>query len=108
MEWKNHHWAITLLLNILSGVLPQREQDEELLESLSDRIAHLLMYEMESFMTLMYRMDVSEKKVATALSPNQAEAPNVALAKLVIERQMERMATKKKYKQAPLNDWMDF
>lgn len=83
-------------------------QDEELLESLSDRIAHLLMYEMESFMTLMYRMDISEKKVATALSPNQAEAPNVALAKLVIERQMERMATKKKYKQAPLNDWMDF
>ena len=83
-------------------------QDEKLLESLSDRIAHLLMYEMESFMTLMYRMDVSEKKVATALSPNQAEAPNVALAKLVIERQMERMATKKKYKQAPLNDWMDF
>ena len=83
-------------------------EDEELLESLSDRIAHLLMYEMESFMTLMYRMDVSEKKVAAALSPNHSEAPNVALAKLVIERQMERMATKKKYKQAPLNDWMDF
>ena len=88
--------------------LEDQPHDEQLIKVLSDRIAYLLMHEMESFMTLMYRMDVSEKKVAAALSPNNLEPPHVALAKLVIQRQLERMQTKSKYKQPPLKDWMDF
>ncbi|NND05770.1 MAG: hypothetical protein HKN87_05275 [Saprospiraceae bacterium] len=97
------------LINSEFGLnLEDQPPDEELIKVLSDRIAYLLMHEMESFMTLMYRMDVSEKKVAAALSPTNQEAPNVALAKLIIQRQLDRMQTKSKYKQTPLKDWMDF
>ncbi len=82
--------------------------DEALLETLADRIASLLLSDMESFMSLMYRMDVSEKKVAAALSPDHDDPPNLTLAKLIIERQLLRMETKKKYRQQPLQDWIDF
>ena len=79
-----------------------------LIDLLADRIEELLATQMESFMSMMYRLDVPEAKIRSALSPTNDEAPNVTLAKLIIERQVQRIRTKRTFKQRPLDDWMDF
>lgn len=77
--------------------LPEGTSEQELLDALADRIAGLLEYRLEYFFSLMYRLDVSEEKVREALQPGGEEPANVALARLVIQRQKERLQTRRKY-----------
>lgn len=78
--------------------------EEELLRLLANQIAYMIEYQLELLLSLMYRLDIPEDKVHLALSPRSAEAPNVALAKLVIARQKQRAYTKLKYKPEDLGD----
>jgi hypothetical protein len=71
--------------------------EEALFEMLCDRISYLIEHNMEYLMSLLYRNDVLEHKILDALSPLNPEPANVALAKLVMERQRQRLATKKQY-----------
>lgn len=69
---------------------------------LCDRIAWLIEHNMEYLMSLLYRNDVPEAKIYHALSPLDPDPANVALAKLVMERQQQRLETKRRYgKQLP-------
>lgn len=78
--------------------------EEELFQYLCDRIAWMIEYNMEYLLSLLYRNDVEEHKIHFALSPREPEPANVALAKLVVERQKQRMATKKQYGQQNTDD----
>ena len=78
--------------------------EDELLLWLSDHIAYMLEYRTEFLMSLMYRLDIKESQVSAALSPIHPEAANIALARLVLERQKARIFTKSFYKQADLDD----
>lgn len=71
--------------------------EAELFQMLCDRISWLIEHNMEYLMSLLYRNDVLERKIHDALSPANPEPANVALAKLVMERQRQRLATKKQY-----------
>ena len=79
--------------------IPSDEEpsEEELFQHLCDRIAWMIEYNMEYLLSLLYRNDILEHKIHFALSPHEKDPANVALAKLVMERQKERMETKKKY-----------
>lgn len=78
--------------------------EEELITLLAQQIDYLLEKRTEHFFNLMYRLDIDERKVAKALSPVSDELPAVALAKLIIERQKQKNATKAKYK-SDSSDW---
>jgi hypothetical protein len=71
--------------------------EEELFQMLCDRIAWLIEHNMEYLLSLLYRNDVAESKIYYALSPLETDPANVALAKLVMERQKQRLETKKQY-----------
>lgn len=71
--------------------------EEMLFQMLCDRISYLIEHNMEYLMSLLYRNDVLEHKILDALSPGNPDPANVALAKLVMERQRQRLATKKQY-----------
>lgn len=71
--------------------------EEELFQMLCDRIGWLIEHNMEYLLSLLYRNDVAESKIHFALSPLDPDPANIALAKLVMERQKQRMETKKKY-----------
>lgn len=79
--------------------IPADEQpsEEELFQHLCDRIAWMIEYNMEYLLSLLYRNDILEHKIHFALSPHEKDPANVALAKLVMERQKQRMETKEKY-----------
>lgn len=83
--------------------------DEKMLfEALKLRISELLENRPAYLFTLMYRIDVSEKAVRTALSPSGKEDPAATLALLVIKRQKERIAAKNEYKQPPIEGWNEW
>lgn len=71
--------------------------EEAIFELLCDRISYLIEHNMEYLMSLLYRNDVLEHKIHDALSPVNPEPANVALAKLVLERQRLRLETKKRF-----------
>lgn len=78
--------------------------EEELFELLCDQIAYMIEYRMEYLLSLLYRNDILEHKINFALSPRCPDPANIALAKLVMERQKERIKTKSSIKVLPIED----
>lgn len=81
---------------------PPPASEEELLALLADRIAEMLERRPEYLMSLLYRLDVLEKKIAPVMRPDAPEPANWGLARLVLERQKERAETKRTVKPEPL------
>lgn len=78
--------------------------DPELLLLLADHIEQMLASRPEYLMSLLYRMDVLESKIRPVFEPGAPEPVHVALARLVLERQQQRMETKSQIKPGPLED----
>ena len=83
--------------------IPQSEQ--EMFDWFANYIADLLQYRTEFVFSLLYRLDVDERLVEQVLHPNAPVPANVGLATLIIERQKERIRTKKEIKQTPIKGW---
>ncbi|MBL7828033.1 MAG: hypothetical protein JNJ57_15490 [Saprospiraceae bacterium] len=86
----------------------QKVYDEaDLIHALSQRIAEMLEKEPEQLMSLLYRLDVLEEKIVPVMRPDAPEPANIGLARLVVERQKQRIATKKSVKIDPLEELGD-
>ncbi len=85
---------------------PQKElTEQELLDYLAAAIEYMIEHKLDFLLSLLYRLDVSERKINEALLPGNREAANIALAKLVLDRQKLRVATKKAYKEQNPSNW---
>ncbi len=83
--------------------------EEELVQLLAERIAIMLEREPDHLMSLLYRLDVLEKKIVPVMHPLAAEPAHVGLARLVLERQKQRMETKRSVKTEQLDEkWKDW
>lgn len=82
--------------------------EEELLKLLSAHIDFMLESRAEQLFSLLYRMDVKEALVREALSPYAPEPANVGLARLVIERQKQRIFTKQTIRPEDLGEEWDW
>ncbi|MEL6864250.1 MAG: hypothetical protein AAFP19_07525 [Bacteroidota bacterium] len=78
--------------------------EKELFDLLANEVAYMIEHRLDFLMSLMYRLDVEEKKISFALSPMATEAANIALARLIFERQKQRIFTKQVYRQSPIDD----
>lgn len=74
----------------------------------ADRIAVLMDTELETLMSILYRLDIDEAKIKVALAPANLAPAHVALAMLIVERQKSRMESKATYRQEPIAGWDDF
>lgn len=100
--------AKELIVKDFELVAPEEElTEEEFFDFLADHIAYLIEHKLEYLMSLMYRLDINEAKVHFALSPMAAEPANIGIARLVMERQKQRVATKQYYKQVQPDDMDD-
>ncbi len=84
--------------------------EEVLIQMLAKRIGELLERQPEQLMSLLYRLDVLEEKIHPVMRVEAPEPANIGLARLVVERQKQRIATKMSVKSAPLTglegwDW---
>lgn len=88
--------------------IPSPGSEEELLAILADRIAEMLERRPEYLMSMLYRLDVLEEKIHPVMRPDAPEPANWGLARLVLERQKDRIETKRSVKPAPLKDMKDW
>ncbi|MFZ2899769.1 MAG: hypothetical protein WA004_14170 [Saprospiraceae bacterium] len=94
-----------LIVKDFELVAPEEElTEEEFFDFLSEHIAYLIEHKLEYLMSLMYRLDINEAKVHFALSPMAPEPANIGIARLVLERQRQRVATKQYYRQVQPDD----
>lgn len=75
--------------------------EDTLQEALAVRIAEMLEYEIDLLFSTLYRLDVLEYKIKDVLGGMTQEDIPSGLARLVIERQKEKMSTRKNRGQAP-------
>jgi hypothetical protein len=89
------------------GLTPENPRDiAAFLAYLADVIAYMLEHQTDKLFGLMYRLDIDEHKIQTIFAPFHAESPNVGLARLVWERQLERVQTRKTYTSPPVEkEW---
>jgi len=88
----------------LEKVAGESMQEEALLRLLEDQVAYYIQYRMEFLLSSMYRLDISEESVRQALMPTNEVPANIALAKLILDRQKKRIQTKNKFKQSKIED----
>jgi hypothetical protein len=65
---------------------------------LCDKINHLITSDFHSLVNILYRMDVSESRISSALSGHPGTDSAKLIADLMLERQAEKIETRKKYK----------
>lgn len=71
--------------------LPPMLSEEALLQLLADRVAAIIKQGAEPFYQLMYRLDISEKKLNEVL--HDADAVN-KIARLIYERQLQKVQSR--------------
>lgn len=66
---------------------------EDLIHALAQRIAYMLDKEPELLFSTLYRLDVLEHKINEVLQ-SSTETPSYGLARLIVERQQEKLKTR--------------
>jgi len=95
MEQKNQ---LSLPEKILAvSDLIDQKNDEKLRQKLIFLINELIKKDFDALVQLLYRIDVYEKKIRIHLDKNTQEDSAAILADLIIERQLEKMESRKKF-----------
>lgn len=77
----------------------EKQTYEELKEKLAKHLDHLLTNDYNKLLAILYRIDISQEKAVAALSENaEEESAGQTLARLIIERQLEKVITRKQYR----------
>ena len=74
------------------------EDFSEIRSRLTTLISNLLDSDLQGLLNLLYRIDVSEKKVKTILTTANTGELADQIAALIIERKMQKIITRRKYK----------
>lgn len=75
---------------------------EEFRKYLTDKLTHLLEEKYDTLVNILYRIDISEKKLSELFSGNSRDFIPGALADLIIERQLQKIRLRKLYKEGKL------
>lgn len=72
---------------------------EELHSQLAIHINQLILHHFEQLVSLLYRIDVSEAKIKSLLSRQSNENAGNIIATLIIERQVEKIKSRRQFRQ---------
>jgi len=95
-----HNTALALQQE-MDLVLPETMSEEALLQLLADKLASVIARGPEPFFTLMYRLDIPEKKLTAVLAGGHAA---MSIARLVYERQIQKVQSRLSHKANKVND----
>ncbi len=92
--------------NLVTGInesleisLPDITSYEDLHKKLSDHINFLINQDFEKLVFYLYRIDVDESKMRRLLEEKEGENAPGLIATLIIERQLEKMKSRKQFRQ---------
>jgi hypothetical protein len=75
---------------------------EKVKKKLMDLLNELINNDFEALIQLLYRIDVNEKKIRDLLNENASKDAASVIANLIIERQLQKIESRKNYR--PKND----
>ncbi len=78
--------------------LPVSISAEELRQKLVSHINHLINYDFEKLVFYLYRIDVNESRMKYLLDQREGENAAALIADLIIERQLEKIKSRKESK----------
>lgn len=95
---------IPLLNNELALELPEKLSITELEEQLTQHINHLINTDFEKLVYYLYRIDVNETKMKQLLQQQQGENAAQLIARLIIDRQLQKIKSRAEHKPSATND----
>lgn len=87
----------TLFETPLRKGVPKTVEIDVLAEWLSKPVHELLQHDSQRLVSLLYRIDVNEQKLNAAFQQDSTEAIAFAIARLVIERELQKVQLRLKY-----------
>ncbi len=97
------------LPNPINSLLPEIENildEQALLELFTRRVEEMMDHDLDLLLSSLYRLDVEEHKIQIALR-SSAVPPSQGIAQLIIDRQKEKILTRKIYSSGKNVDWME-
>ena len=91
-----NHQSIEILLNSKHA---NEINTPFLLEKLVEDINQLILNDFEKLIQLLYRIDVSETKLKEVLQKNPNTDAGIIIAKLIVERQLQKIKTAASFSQ---------
>ena len=80
------------------AAIPDESTREQLEIFLADRINYLVMNDFNHLVQILYRIDVSEKKLKHLLIQNPGADAGRIIASLIVDRQLEKIKTRKQFR----------
>ena len=84
--------------------LPAHTSFEEVRQQLQDAISHLIETDFRKLALVLYRIDVNERKLKYLLQENVGTDAAGIIADLIIERQLQKIETRKQFGRQNGND----
>jgi hypothetical protein len=91
---------IQLINTELETQFPE-ETEQDILGPLSEYINHLINTDFQKLLYYLYRIDISEQKLQKLLAENADKNAGDIIAHLIIERQLQKLESRKKYSSPP-------
>lgn len=88
---------VTSLNDSLQLSIPSHASREDLALLLTAHINNLLNSDFEKLVSLLYRLDISEKKLRECLADNMGQDAAPLIAQLIIERQEQKIKSRQQY-----------
>lgn len=79
--------------------------EDQLIVMICDRVKELIREDKALLVSYLYRLDVEAAKINGALRVTNIIPPHQSIGVLIYERQIERIKSKKKYVQKPIEGW---
>jgi hypothetical protein len=97
---QNSEENIPLVQEQLSGDfnLPVTNDKEQLAQALAEGINQLIQTDFARLINILYRIDISEKTIKEALEQEADEDAGLLIARLVIERQLQKQQMRAQFK----------
>lgn len=93
---ENHSLAEILNKDLGLTIAPKLNLDA-IRAAVTHHVNHLINTDFEQLVALLYRIDVSEPKMKTLLQHKQGEDSAGHIASLIIERQLQKIESRKKF-----------
>ena len=88
---------IPALNDSLQLSLANELSNDQLLDKLAEHINFLIGKDFQKLISILYRVDISEKKLKTMLDENQNTDAGKLIASLLIERQLQKIKTRREF-----------
>ena len=78
--------------------LPATISYEQLKEKLSYHVNHLIQFDFQKLVSVLYRIDVNEEKLKSMLAENTETDASSIIAELIIERQLQKIKSRQEFR----------